>query len=232
MDKSTSLGLGISIPLIAIVAVIILVFFYRRAKTTQQFKTDIEASTSEKVMTEIKTRTPIPETDQDVNGYSTNLSAGQPRQMTRGASPRPQLTSFPSRPSSRRSPTPIPVRPFGAQERVMPPLGSTLIAISAWEPRLPDQLEVSVGDKVVLTHVFNDGWGMGRNVSMHSLREGLVPVNCLGWGEEEEVEAVEEVESSGMKSAGGSPRIGSLTATGRSGSGGDWKQVAGIWVKE
>ncbi|KAJ3242704.1 Sorbin and SH3 domain-containing protein 1, partial [Chytriomyces hyalinus] len=49
--------------------------------------------------------------------------------------------------------------------------------VSDFDPEMPDEIELRVGDKVKLTKEFDDGWGTGRNLATNL--EGLLPLDCL-----------------------------------------------------
>ncbi|KAJ3117880.1 hypothetical protein HDU96_005013 [Phlyctochytrium bullatum] len=57
--------------------------------------------------------------------------------------------------------------------------------ITAYSPRLPDEVEARVGDEVTLSTFYNDGWAFGRNE--RTLLEGYIPMSCVvaaGGGDE------------------------------------------------
>ncbi|KAJ3108097.1 hypothetical protein HDU97_002332 [Phlyctochytrium planicorne] len=100
---------------------------------------------------------------------------------------------------------------FGAQKRPDP--SGKVLAIHAWEPRLPDQLELQFGDKITVLKSFNDGWASGRNETRH--KTGIFPLHC-----------VQNPEFNGS--------IRSIHSAEAEAGDADsaWKQVGGLWVKE
>ncbi|KAJ3096188.1 hypothetical protein HK100_005629, partial [Physocladia obscura] len=44
-------------------------------------------------------------------------------------------------------------------------------------PERPDEISLTVGDEVIVSQKFDDGWGIGRNISTG--REGNFPLDCL-----------------------------------------------------
>ncbi|KAJ3119822.1 Sorbin and SH3 domain-containing protein 2, partial [Physocladia obscura] len=44
-------------------------------------------------------------------------------------------------------------------------------------PERPDEISLTIGDEVILSQKFDDGWGIGRNISTG--REGNFPLDCL-----------------------------------------------------
>ncbi|KAI8916080.1 hypothetical protein EDD86DRAFT_244036 [Gorgonomyces haynaldii] len=53
----------------------------------------------------------------------------------------------------------------------------TYLVIYNYIPQLPDELKLTVGDRVVLLEQYSDGWGLGRHtVTGH---EGAFPMDCL-----------------------------------------------------
>ncbi|KAJ3205148.1 hypothetical protein HDU67_009084 [Dinochytrium kinnereticum] len=101
-------------------------------------------------------------------------------------------------------------QPFGAVKRP-DPVGRA-VAIHAWEPRIPDQLELHVGDKITVTKSFNDGWASGVNETRH--KTGIFPIHC-----------VDKYEPTGsLKSFESDAEAGEQASA--------WKNVGGLWIKE
>jgi nicotinic acid phosphoribosyltransferase len=51
-----------------------------------------------------------------------------------------------------------------------------------YNPVLPDELELTVGDLVEVLQTYDDGWGVGRHINPKSnktILEGAVPMVCL-----------------------------------------------------
>ncbi|KAJ7114652.1 hypothetical protein C8R43DRAFT_902928, partial [Mycena crocata] len=53
---------------------------------------------------------------------------------------------------------------------------TAVIAQSAFEPTLPDELKISVGDTLIVLKEHADGWLLCQN---HNGEQGMVPVKCL-----------------------------------------------------
>ncbi|TPX33194.1 hypothetical protein SmJEL517_g03874 [Synchytrium microbalum] len=54
-------------------------------------------------------------------------------------------------------------------------------AIANYIPTLEDEIQISVDDEVHIIESYDDGWAMGRNVTIK--REGVFPLACLGLDE-------------------------------------------------
>ncbi|KAI9203010.1 uncharacterized protein BJ171DRAFT_476229 [Polychytrium aggregatum] len=50
--------------------------------------------------------------------------------------------------------------------------------VKPYNPQLPDELTMIVGNTVVVAHNFGDGWAKGTNMSIG--QSGVFPLNCLG----------------------------------------------------
>ncbi|KAJ3150480.1 hypothetical protein HK101_001958 [Irineochytrium annulatum] len=119
---------------------------------------------------------------------------------------------------------------FGSLRKTLP--SGRVVAIHAWEARLPDQMDINVGDRITISNHFNDGWALGTNETSHF--SALFPVHCV---ENERATSSSDSVSAKSVEAAATPTIAAAAEEeednvepGDVGSG--WKQVAGIWVRE
>ena len=57
-------------------------------------------------------------------------------------------------------------------------VGQILTVFRPFEPRLADELLVSVDDRVLVLKVFDDGWALVKKMQS-SVGQGLIPVHCI-----------------------------------------------------
>jgi hypothetical protein len=55
---------------------------------------------------------------------------------------------------------------------------TTFKVIQTYSPQLIDEIQLNIGDVVIVKETFDDGWGSGLNITTES--EGSFPLNCLG----------------------------------------------------
>ncbi|KAJ3089219.1 hypothetical protein HDU96_003841 [Phlyctochytrium bullatum] len=164
-----------------------IVAFYQRAKSLRKKNKQSSPTTQSKLTTDLKPAAP-PQVlaESEIHDKETASKA------------------------SELSASEIPSKPFDTLKRPDPE--GKAIAIHAWEPRLPDQLELVVGDKITIHKNFNDGWVTGRNETRHKI--GIFPIHCVE-SYEPSVKSLESEEKS--------PLPGDEASA--------WKQVGGLWVK-